>query len=156
MKNQLLNWRSILFIGVLVAAILVAWLNQKRYVLLCGRKIKICSDCKRISDHGFSGPGFTVWWQHLKSPSLTYLVEEKHSMLLKKANTLDTLKGKIFDDSVTIVKYRLKENEKQKIHVLVFGLVNEHHLLLSLAFDQDANHTPTIPDFTRQFLTIEQ
>lgn len=122
MKNQLLNWRSILFIGILAAAILVAWLNQKRYVLLCGRKIKICSDCKRISDHGFSGPGFTVWWQHLKSPSLTYLVEEKHSMLLKKANAMDTLKGKIFDDSVTIVKYRLKKIKNKKYMCWFLGL----------------------------------
>jgi hypothetical protein len=148
-----MGFRSILFIGIILAAILIAYFSRVTELNFCGKKFPVPSGCRAYSATQLTCDDYQMEWWYVKATTLNDVAEQLIQQLERKKHRV---KAKttcyLMNHKATGYRLRPRHSAGGEYTLVTYGIINRQPVIVNLTLNREPRSTSDLPRFVRQII----
>ncbi|QOI96396.1 MAG: hypothetical protein HRU69_02385 [Flammeovirgaceae bacterium] len=150
-----MTFRTILFLGVFIAFLLVAYFSRITSVTICGNRFNVPADCSAQSPTYLKCENYDLSWLHVDDNTHDYIVQD---LLLKREKEKRYKKTEIrcllLNTESKGFKLTATTSFEKSCILIVHGKVNDQSVIVNLSMPYEPKTTKELPKLIRQIIQL--
>ncbi|MCK6616030.1 MAG: hypothetical protein L6Q51_00130 [Cyclobacteriaceae bacterium] len=152
-----MTFRTIFFLGVFIAFLLVAYFSRITSVIICGKKFDVPGDCSPQSPTYLKCAGYDLSWLHVDENTHDYIAQD---LLLKrqqeKRYKKTEIQCRLLNTKSTGFKLTTRTSSEQSCIFIAHGRVNNQSVVVTLSMPYEPQSTKELPKLARQIIQLNE
>ncbi|MFN3839178.1 MAG: hypothetical protein ACK4RF_00600 [Cyclobacteriaceae bacterium] len=151
-----MTFRTIFFLGIIIAALLIAYFNRINSVLICGKVFDVPDDCTVPSPTYLKCADYDLSWLHVDDNTHDYIARD---LLVKREKERNYKKSEIqcfiMNQESKGFKLQAASSSEKNCIFIIHGKVNHQAVVITLSMPFEPRSTKELPVFVRKIIQLK-
>jgi hypothetical protein len=150
-----MGFRSIFFIGIILAVILIAYFNRVTELNFCGKKLPVPTGCRAQSAKKVTCDDYRLEWWYVKASTLNAMAEQLIQQREREMNwKREEIACYLLNHKTTGYRLRTRHSAEAEYLLITSGIIDRQPVIVTLTLNKEPRSTTDLPRFVRQIIWL--